>query len=308
LSKYLYIVNPTSGKGRGKKAIPLINSFCSSNNIDYAILETEYHLHARELAKNNCDKYDVIVAVGGDGTVNEIINGMEVGASTLLAVLPVGSGNDFVKNLGFGNNINDNMSIIHDSNFNEIASVDVGKISFTEVGSNNGNSHKFVNSLGIGFDAYVGHLNQKNKVLSGLLSYIYAVIRALFNYQMINVDIDNGNTQISGDKLLISIGNGISSGGGFYLNPFAKINDGLLDVTVVDKVTRRRLMTALPMALINKLEKVPEAKLSTTKNITLKLNTPYFAHCEGEIITEKLTSAVISIEKDSLRVLKKVGF
>jgi len=298
-------VNPISGKGRGKKAIPIIEFYCSENNVNYTIVETEYTKHATELAKANKNNFDVIVAVGGDGTVNEVINGIGNEVSLTFTVLPVGSGNDFVKNLGINGNIKDNLSIIHDPEEHEIIEVDIGNIQFTEVESDTIKHHKFINCLGIGFDAYVGHLNQKNKVLSGLSSYVYAVLRALFNFKMINVDLDFNETKYSGDKLMISIGNGISSGGGFYLTPNAIINDGLLDITIFETVTRARLLTALPMALLNKIEKVPEAKLLTSENLKLKLNTPYFVHCDGEIISEKLTTAEISTNQNVLKVIKK---
>jgi diacylglycerol kinase family enzyme len=106
---------------------------------------------------------------------------------------------------------------------------------------------------------------------------------------------------------MLSIGNGISSGGGFYLNPHALIDDGQLDISIFDKITRRRLLTALPLALLNKIDSVPEAKQSRSDKIIIKLKTPYFAHCDGEIISEQLEEATISVDKQYLRIIKKIG-
>ena len=158
MKKYLYIVNPISGKGSGKKAIPPIKEYCSSNNIDYQISETQYSLHATELARTHSKNFDIIIAVGGDGTVNEVINGIQYGANKIFAVIPVGSGNDFIKNLGLNGNILDTLSVIHDEDKHEKIDVDVGNINFTKIGSETKYHHKFINCLGLGFDAYVGHL------------------------------------------------------------------------------------------------------------------------------------------------------
>jgi diacylglycerol kinase (ATP) len=122
---------------------------------------------------------------------------------------------------------------------------------------------------------------------------------------MIDTEIEYDKIKVSGSKLMISIGNGFSSGGGFYLNPNAVINDGILNLSIFNTVTRRRLLQALPMALINKIDRIPEAKMTSTKSITIKLKSPYFAHCDGEIISNRIINAEISIFKNSINVISK---
>lgn len=300
MNKYLYIVNPVSGKGKGKKAIKLIESFHSH---DCDIVITNYPKHATDIVKKECNNYKTIISVGGDGTLNEIINGFELGARSNLAVLPVGSGNDFVKNINYNKNIKDTLSLITNNN-NKVMDVDRGKIEFYDK-ENSSKAHYFINNLGIGFDAYVGFINLNNKVFSGLLSYLYAVVKALFNYQMVDIEYKSKDNMINGKKLMVSIGNGVCSGGGFYLNPNAIINDGVLDISIFDKITRRRLLAALPMALINKLDKVPEAKMYMTDYADIKLKNPYFVHCDGEIITTTLKEAKITIQKKAVKILTK---
>jgi diacylglycerol kinase family enzyme len=104
---------------------------------------------------------------------------------------------------------------------------------------------------------------------------------------------------------MVSVGNGVCSGGGFYLNPYAIINDGVLDISIFDNITRRRLLTALPLALFNKLDKVPEAKMHTTDYADIKLKNPYFVHCDGEIITNTLKEAKITIQKKAIKIITK---
>ncbi len=307
MSKYLYIVNPTSGKGRGKKALSIISNYCNNEKINHEIIETKYPLHAKQIIENEINNYSHVISVGGDGTLNEIVNGIKNWNDIILAVLPVGSGNDFSRNLSMSHNIMDNMSIIHNSNKSQISKVDIGNIIYSEDGTDILKKHKFINSLGIGFDAYVGFLNQNNKYLSGIFSYLFSVVRALFKYKMIELDLKSGPERIIGERLMLSIGNGTTSGGGFYLNPKAIIDDGILDLSVFDCVTRRRLLIALPLALLNKLDKIPEAKQFITEKVELKLKTPYYTHCDGEIVSDKLKSAEISIEKQVLSVIKKKG-
>ena len=103
---------------------------------------------------------------------------------------------------------------------------------------------------------------------------------------------------------MISIGNGISSGGGFYLNPNAIINDGLLDLSIFDEVTRLRLLTALPMALVNKVEKIREAKLFRSDAFKIIMRTPALIHCDGEIISTQLKTAEIKVRKNEMFIRK----
>lgn len=301
---YLYIVNPISGKGRGKKVIPIIKSL-QNNKDNIQIIETKYPLHATEIVKKIKVLPDLLVSVGGDGTLNEIINGINTGEDNRITVLPVGSGNDFVKNFNFSKNIKDTLSFIHNPSMQKITNVDIGYLNFTENASNSIKSHRFINSTGIGFDAQVGYLKQSNKNLTGIISYFYAVIHALFNFNMINVELEFNKNKILGRKLMVSIGNGISSGGGFYLNPNAIVDDGLLDMSVFDQVTRKRLLTALPMALFNKIEKVHEAKLYKSDKYKINLKLPAFLHCDGEIISKKLKTAEIKIHRNGVKFISK---
>jgi YegS/Rv2252/BmrU family lipid kinase len=300
--RYLFIVNPTSGKGKGKKVIPQIIDHCSHQNIDYEIIETKYRLHATDIVKDKLNKFEIIISVGGDGTLNEVINGFDGKTKSILGVLPVGSGNDFTKNIGFTNKVEHNLNILTNNNYC-IKSVDVGYVEISEELNNEQKFHRFINNCGIGFDAYVGHLNQTNKKLSGILSYIYAVIKALFNYHIMEANIKINDFEIKGRKLLISVGNGICSGGGFYLNPDAKINDGMLDFTILDAITRRRLLSALPLALINRVKSVKEANFYKSNGIEIKLENPYYIHCDGEIVSTKCSKVKMLVEQNAIKVI-----
>ena len=305
--KYLFVINPISGKGRGKNSIPIIEKFLKSNCIDYKFLITQYPKNATEYLRNNCQEFNIIVSVGGDGTLNEVVNGIPDNYfdKVTLGVLQIGTGNDFSKNIISSKNIVENLASICQINKFSFRNIDLGTIEYTNVNSDEISTHKFINGAGIGFDAYVGALTQRNKVLRGISAYLVSVIKALFNYKMINVEIKFNNVEITGNKLMITFGNGISHGGGFYLTPNAKIDDGILDISVFEEIKRKRLLSALPKALVNKLEDVPEADFFCTDgNVFAKLNTPYYFHCDGEIISDNLKTAKISLQKGKIKIIE----
>ena len=122
---------------------------------------------------------------------------------------------------------------------------------------------------------------------------------------MLNIKLKTDSFSIDDEKLMLNVGNGVSSGGGFYLTPKANISDNMLNLTIVDKVTRLRLLTALPMAIINKIETVQEVKMYKFKNLSLELDKPYYLHCDGEVISDKLIKAEIQCLNNVIKVISK---
>ncbi len=303
MKKTLIIVNPKSGKGNGEKALPQIKSFLKQNNIQSEIAVTERHLHATEITKSNYLNYDKIIGVGGDGTLNEIVNGIDFSNEPQieLGVIPVGSGNDFARMLNLSKNINENLELIF--NHAPVIKVDVGEIKFKEKGGKNEKTHKFLNGLGVGFDAYVAYINQHTKNFSGLVSYVYAVIKALINLEDMPVRIKLNNSIILGEKLLLAIGNGKTHGGGFYLNPDAEINDEILDLTVIEKLKKLQVIRKLPLALFNRLETAKEVSMYKFKDVEIEIEKPYFVHTDGEIISEKISSLSVKCLPKVLNVI-----
>ncbi|MCP5062877.1 MAG: diacylglycerol kinase family lipid kinase [Ignavibacteriae bacterium] len=305
MTKYLYIVNPTAGMGKGITAKKDIDDFHKKINTPYKITLTESPKHATIIAKDNSNSFSHIIAVGGDGTINEVINGIDQTKDIFFGVLPIGTGNDLIKSMNFPNNLFESLKILHDSEKNKIIFADLGLLEYRDKGSNHINSHYFINGLGIGFDAYVGFINSTNKRFSGVTSYVIAVLKALYKFRMIDSTILFDKKEIVGEKLMLTVGKGISSGGGFYLTPNAVLDDNYLDVSVFDKVSRFRLLQVLPKALINKLHNVSEAKMYKTKSLQITLEEPYYVHCDGEIISYFLKSAEISCIENSIKLIVK---
>jgi YegS/Rv2252/BmrU family lipid kinase len=302
MKKYLFIVNPVAGNGNGKKVLPIIRNELTKRKLHHKIVLTEEPKHATAIVKEYKNEFNHFVSVGGDGTLNEVINGLDYETAPILGVLPVGSGNDFSHNIGLNKNFNYNLNLNTNAH-HQIIKTDIGIVEYKSAGSEEIYEKKFVNSLGIGFDAYVAYLNQNHKVLSGISSYLVAVIKALMKLQNLEVEAQIDDKEISGEKLLISIGNGKTTGGGFYLTPKADVSDNKFDLCVIEKINRLKLIRKLPLAMVNKLDKVREVSMLTFNKAEILLKTPYYVHVDGEIISDAVEHLKVSILKQQLDII-----
>ncbi|MEN8191790.1 MAG: YegS/Rv2252/BmrU family lipid kinase [Bacteroidota bacterium] len=303
MSKVALIINPESGKGRGLK---FANNLCKFSVPSFVKLDkfiTNYPKHAIQIAKDISNKYDRILIAGGDGTLNEFINGFDINSKTPIGLIPIGSGNDFA--LALDNPIKNITSYLNSHMSTDLYTmdVDIGSIELTEA-DGNVIDKKFVNSLGIGFDARVAYLNQSNKFLSGSLSYITAIIRAFFDFNLINYSIENEKVKINKKALFCSIGNGETVGGGLYLMPGARIDDEYLDLSVVDLSSRLKLIKLLPKAMKNQLKGIPYLSQSRFKELDIKLQTPYYTHVDGEIVSLQTKRVKVKILTKMIKFIK----
>ncbi len=274
----------------------------SKVNIDYQICETQKPGHASEIASELPQDIDVLVAVGGDGTLNEIINGIDPQRNLVLGLIPAGSGNDFALNLGLSRDPEDSLNVLFNSEV-VCKNIDIGAV---EISNANGDisRKRFINSLGIGFDSKIAYLYNKNHFLTGLSGYLFAGLRALFDFRYINMDISTEQENFSGDKLLLTVSNGKTSGGGFYLTPAAKINDKMLDYCAVDPVSRFKLLRSFYSAINKNIESNREVRLGNLKNGRIKLGIPYYIHTDGEPVA-KVTELKITMIHSNLNFISK---
>ena len=244
--KYKIIVNPTSGRGHGGKAIPQIERMLSEYNLDFDLVRTERPWHAAELAQEAATTgYDVVVAAGGDGTANEVLNGLmqarQTGTGTCaMGILCVGRGNDLAYGMGIPADLEEGCRTLAQ---NHRRTVDVGKVT----GGNYPEGRYFGNGVGIGFDAVVGFEAVKITWLTGFPSYIVAVLKTVFLYYKAPLaKIEYDGQTITQPSLMISIMNGQRLGGGFFTAPDGKPDDGLFDLCIAHEVSRPRIFGLIP--------------------------------------------------------------
>ena len=300
--KIAVIVNPESGKGNGIKFFEKLKSLHANDpRIEFVL--TERPLHATELAQK-VSSYERIIICGGDGTLHEVINGLNLNSNPILGLIPIGSGNDF--SLSFHKSKMDNISLFNYylSEDPKIRKIDFGNV---QVFEENGKEYKkrLINSFGVGFDAKVAYFNQNNKIFSGTLSYIVPILKSLFEFTKIDFTAYLDSNNISGNALFCAVGNGRSIGGGLYLMPNAKIDDNILNLSVVSIKSRIKLLALLPRAMSNSLTNLKELKQYNFHKLELELKTPFYAHIDGEIVTNKAKSIKISLADMKLNFMCK---
>ncbi len=304
MKPYAFIVNPVAGKVKKLDIHDLIESNAARFRIKAETYITKRPGHAIEISKHltRNNKYYAVIAVGGDGTVNEVVNGFNLSSEAKFGVLPFGSGNDVARYI-YPNKNSNYFEILFNQINHSIVELDVGDCRIKEQNETIIN-RRFINAVGIGFDAYVAYLNQFEKKLSGIMSYILAVIRALKSIKNLDVNIKLDSEDIFGKFLLLTIGNGKTSGGGFFLNPDADPTDDILNITSVDSGSRFDVIKNLPYALVNKLQKVKKAKFFLSREIQIKLKEPYYVHLDGEIGSQEAVEFNIFLTDKKLKTIQ----
>jgi len=272
--RWFFIVNSTAGRGKtGKKISKLVTSI-NEHKLDFEIELTKAPLHAIQLAKDAIKRgFHNIVSVGGDGTLNEVVNGvMHSGKAdeVNVGIIPAGGGNDFAASFNLSSNISKAVNTLQKFVTKKI---DIGKIE----------NRYFINALGMGFDARAAQISNKIKHLNGLPRYLLAVIKALVALKPFEAEVKLDNYTYNSPFLLIAIGNGKYTGGGFLLTPEAIVDDAFLDICFIKTITRRRILSLLPSAIKGKHLKEPEVDLKQSRTIEVITKTPLPFYTDGEL-------------------------
>jgi len=296
------VLNPYAGRWKGAKLYRKILQYAKAIRYLERFQLTTSPGEAIQIAKETLA--ELVVAAGGDGTVNEIVNGiLQSGSEKILGVIPIGSGNDFAKMLNL-KPFKIKMAIESLRRRNTVVS-DVGLIEFLRRDGTLG-TRFFINGVGIGFDATVANESRKIKHLRGIPLYMLALFRTLAKYETPEMDVKVDGKNISGKIFLIAIGNGISAGGGFLLTPDAKINDGIFDVCLVRDISILRILQVLPTVLKGKHTKYPEVTMMKAKEIEINSNSDLVLHADGEILGTDLRWIKVSIVPSAVEVISNL--
>lgn len=271
--KYAIILNPVSGNGRSLRILPKIIDWAEKRNsadvIDFELFMTIAPGDGIKLARIcRFRRFGKVIVVGGDGTVNEVGSEL-VGSETVMGVIPGGSGNDFYKMLG-----NDGRLIggFETAFFGNPHDVDTGLI----------NRRPFFNSVGIGFDAEVAVRASQAKSLSGMPVYLSALLRSLRNLHAIELQIEMDRIRIETKAILVCVGNGRSSGGGFYLTPHASFDDGFFDICIIEAMPKSKVLRYLPRTLNGSHVRLSGVRIYRSKNVAISSNEEFPMHIDGE--------------------------
>jgi len=279
------IVNPNAGRKKGQKDWHIISDLLNRHGISYNKYFTEAKHHAIEIAidlfKND---YRKIIVVGGDGTMNEVVNGAFLQDSIptteiTLAMITVGTGNDWGRMFNIPMDYDSAIRVIKEEN---IFLQDTGVINFcsgTDV-----NKRYFVNIAGLGFDAVVVRRSnrQKEKGRSSKMLYFWTLLRSLLSYKHTSTSIEIDGRKIKNDTFTISLGIGKYSGGGMIQTPEAIADDGLFELTLVKKMRKGEIIRSLKRLYNGTILDHPKVEGYTGKKIRIDSDPLIHVEADGE--------------------------
>lgn len=273
--KHLFIINPIAGKGNAIRCKEIIEKYFEDKDDYYEIITTERPEEATDVVKN----YDYseeckVYSVGGDGTLNEVINGL-IGKNASLGIIPAGSGNDFVRSYLDDSDLS---NIIKDTIEGESKEADVGCI----------NDRYFINISAIGFPADV-NLNAKifkNKhIISGSLAYILGALVSLFKFKSEKIKFIIDGVENTDEMFLVALANGRYYGGGIVLAPDAELSDGSLDFYGIKKSNPYKILRYLVAFLTKKdIRKFKDTYYNKCKTLKIISEKEIISNIDGEII------------------------
>jgi diacylglycerol kinase (ATP) len=303
--KVKLILNPMADLGRAWLTANDLRPIAQEFKGELTWSGTVYPTHATELAKQAAEEgYDIVIALGGDGTVHEVMNGlMQVPADKrpAMGVVPIGSGNDFAYSMGIVEK--PAQALARALKGENIQAVDIGLMT-----DENGRAEYFDNTLGIGFDAVVTIRSHKLPIVKGFLMYLTAVIQTIIlNHNPAKMKLETENQKWEQDVIMLTLCNGPREGGGFMLSPNSKNDDGKMEFLTVNKVSRATMFRLVPEFMKGTHMRFKQIQMGEFKTFTLTSDLPLYIHADGEIYTSfgsNLRKASFKILPQALKVVK----
>ena len=280
--KHIFIINPISGSRKFNLYMDYIEEIAAEKNIEYEVVLTQYADHASRIAGEYNEGDDVCLYVfGGDGTVHEVVNG--INENVQMAIIPVGTGNDFYRY--FNTDISDIRKLISDTIDGKAVKVDLGCV----------NDIKFINCFSMGFDAIVSDSADKmirdNKT-PNQLAYLICALRELISPDLMDLKIEIDDSEVmEKTALIMAVMNGKYYGGGFMPTPEASIKDGKLDFCLIEKLSKLKTMRLIPAYMKGKHTGISEVSIrqfrklhiSSAEELTMEVDGETFYSREADV-------------------------
>lgn len=266
--KALFIINPVSG-GKKKDGVPeLIHKYLDHSIFDYDTVFSTGVKHARDVARERAADYDIIVAVGGDGTVNEVASAI-AGTDTVLGVIPYGSGNGLSRFLSVPMNAE---GAIKGINKGRVLKIDAGKM----------NGKWFFNMAGMGFDAHISHVFAQGSKKRGFVSYLKSSLQEVTNYKSQTYELTIDGVYYRREAFMLSLANSSQYGNNAHVSPTASVQDGLLDVCIIKPFPLYRFLEMGLRMFTKTSEGSRFVEIVKGKHIVIKRTQPGPIHLDGE--------------------------
>jgi diacylglycerol kinase (ATP) len=285
------IVNLIAGHGRCKALFPKVKAELDRRGIEYELHYTNEPQEATDVARWGIEAgFRQIVAMGGDGTVNEVVNGL-LGKDALLAVIPAGTGNDFIRMLGIPADPFDALDVLTGG---RERTMDLGRVA---------DDRCFVNGMGIGIDAKVARDVLEMKRLHGAAAYVSAAVKEVFRFKAFPVTIESSDWRLDATCLSIGVANGKYAGGGFKLAPQADVADGMIDISAIGDYSRLERLIRLPLVRAGKHPRWRKVQYRQLTEATIASPSKLIAHMDGEPYRLPSDPFGIRVLPNALRVM-----
>jgi YegS/Rv2252/BmrU family lipid kinase len=297
LKRIIFIVN--GSKKQSNKLTDIFNVFSKSTYFSKVeVVLTQYSGHAKELASENDSKFDYMIAVGGDGTLNEVINGVDLSSKLIVGLLPYGTGNDFSR----GQNLQlDAHFLLNLIEYNCFKSIDLGLVKSLDMDASI--NRKFINIADIGLGGFVTQiiLKNNNKLLSGKIKYALAILKGMVQYSKPIIKVE-GDFKFQGKVLTLAVCNSNYFGYGLCISPMADIQDKFLNITCIGNVSLWDYFKNISNIKKGKIINHPEVKYTTIRSINIfHVDNPCPIEVDGEFIGN--TPVTIQILTQQLKFL-----
>jgi len=310
----LVIYNPIAGRGRVKKHWPMVQQALINAGVEFDVAATSAPLDALNVAEKAATKYSTVVAVGGDGTVHEVVNGLlrasSEGETIALGIVPLGNGDDFAKMIPpqttIGGKVFDWHVAIEKINKGQTKLFDVARMSGDQSRSDQDNQPQyFMNGMDIGFGAQTAlNFTKIPSFLTGMTAYLAAIMKTLIDYRIpkIRIQIDDQEA-FEQSTTMTAITNGRCFGSGFWVCPEAQVDDGLLDVMVTQSVGRLKILHLIPKIMKGTHVNEPILKNYKARRVDIKSQRPFVVEADGEIPYPQTRTLEVQILDKRLRVI-----
>ncbi|MBT2690513.1 diacylglycerol kinase family lipid kinase [Bacillus sp. ISL-47] len=306
----IFIINPQAKNGYCQKVWRKVEQVLQHENVPYSASRTEYRGHAKEMAEyyaeQACGQRLSIIAVGGDGTLHEVINGTAMYPNVTVGFIPGGSGNDFSRGFGVPKDPVAALIAILKGKDVETVRTDIGMVRHTGK-----NETYFINNMGAGFDAQISEKVNRSK-MKGILNrlslgkFVYALflIKELFVYKCSTLEIEvDGRKQSFHSAWFVTVSNQPFYGGGMKISPDANPFDGILNLTIVHNISKFKLLFVFASVFKGKHVAFKEVAFLQGKTIRIRSSHPIPAHADGEPLG--CTPLTVSVCRNELPVILK---
>jgi diacylglycerol kinase (ATP) len=266
--RIVFIVNPKAGTNIQKNIRTNVDRYLDHRKFEYGIWHTEKAGHAAELAKKAvAERYDVVVAVGGDGSINEVASAL-LHTDVVLGIVPAGSGNGLAMHLGYGRNLS---RAVRKINGAEVRDMDCGML----------NGRPFFNLAGVGYDGRVSNMMKKS-LWRGFVPYFIKSVEAGIWHVSHECTVESAEKTFKGKCFTITVANGPMWGYHFQIAPGALIDDGVFEVVILKDVPKWQYVAALPATLNGKIYREDFVEHFTTRKVRIACEGRQFVHVDGE--------------------------